>query len=53
MNFLKKEWREMTAADFSHEYMCCFTGDGAEYFDRRLIENAVDETIPELRIERR
>jgi phage FluMu gp28-like protein len=51
--FLEKERREMMEADFSQEYMCCFTGDGTEYFDRQLIEDSVDESIPELRIERR
>jgi Terminase large subunit, T4likevirus-type, N-terminal len=48
--FLEKERRDMPSAVFSQEYMCEFTGDGTEYFDQLLIEDALDEGIPEMRI---
>jgi len=48
--FLEGERAAMTSADFEQEYMCCFTGDGTEYFDRQLIEAAYDETVTELDI---
>ena len=49
-SFLEKERRGMIEADFSQEYMCCFTGTGTEYFDRQLVLDAVDEGYPELDI---
>jgi len=48
--FLEEERRVKTSYDFLQEYMCEFTGDGTEYFDRQLIEDAFDDTIPELNI---
>jgi hypothetical protein len=40
----------MTAAEFAQEYMGEFHGDGTEYFDRQLIEDAIDPSIPELNL---
>ena len=51
--FLEGERAAMTSPDFEQEYMCCFTGDGTEYFDRQLIEAAYDETVTELDMDRR
>ena len=51
--FLEKERRHMPSATFSQEYMCEFMGDGTEYFDRQLIEDAFDETVTELDVDRR
>ncbi len=48
--FLVQERRTVPLAVFSREYMCEFTGDGTEYFDRLLIEDALDEGITELEI---
>ena len=48
--FLDEERRHVPAATFEQEYMCCFTGDGTEYFDRQLVEDALDESITEFRI---
>jgi hypothetical protein len=41
----------MTSDVFAQEYLCEFHGDGTEYFDRKLIEAAVDLSVPELRID--
>jgi hypothetical protein len=49
-SFLDRERGTMTAAGFAQEYMGEFHGDGTEYFDRQLIEDAVDLSIPELDI---
>jgi phage FluMu gp28-like protein len=49
-SFLNGERGAMTQGKFSQEYLCEFHGDGTEYFDRELIEAAVDLSIPELRI---
>jgi phage FluMu gp28-like protein len=49
-SFLDKERSGMIEADFEQEYMCCFTGSGTEYFDQRLILDAVDESYTELKI---
>ena len=49
-SFLNGERGAMTQAKFSQEYLCEFHGDGTEYFDRELIEAAVDLSIPELKI---
>jgi hypothetical protein len=49
-SFLEQERRGMIQADFSQEYMCEFTGDGTEYFDRQLILDALDESYPQLDI---
>jgi hypothetical protein len=48
--FLEAERRTMDAPCFAQEYMCEFTVDGMEYFDRRLVEEALDESVSELRI---
>jgi phage FluMu gp28-like protein len=48
--FLESERASMVSAQFEQEYMCCFTGDKTEYFDRRMVMEAVDESITELRI---
>ena len=48
--FLEGERGAMTSDVFAQEYLCEFHGDGTEYFDRKLIEAAVDLSIPELRI---
>jgi hypothetical protein len=48
--FLDQERRQMDAAGFAQEYMCEFTVDGTEMFDRQLIEDALDESVSELRI---
>jgi hypothetical protein len=47
-SFLNRERGIMTAAEFAQEYMGEFHGDGTEYFDRQLVEEAVDLSIPEL-----
>ena len=49
-SFLDRERGTMTAAEFAQEYMGEFHGDGTEYFDRQLIEEAIDLSIPELNI---
>jgi hypothetical protein len=51
--FLERERAGMVASVFEQEYMGCFHGDGTEYFDRQLVLDAVDESIPELQISRR
>jgi hypothetical protein len=43
-----EEWMQVT---FAQEYWCEFHGDGAEYFDWKLVEAAVELSIPELRIQ--
>jgi len=48
--FLAGERAGMIASVFEQEYMCCFHGDGTEYFDRQLVMDAVDLSIPELSI---
>jgi len=48
--FLNKERRATDSATFSQEYMCEFTVDGRELFDRQLIADAFDDTVTELRI---
>ncbi len=48
--FLAGERAGMIASVFEQEYMCCFHGDGTEYFDRQLVMDAVDLSIPELRV---
>lgn len=48
--FLAEERAVMTSATFAQEYMCCFTGDGTEYFDRALVESAYDPDVTELKI---
>jgi phage FluMu gp28-like protein len=48
--FLDGECGAMDSATFSQEYMCEFTGDGTEYFNRQLVEDALDETVTELKI---
>ena len=47
--FLEGERSGMTSSVFEQEYMCCFHGDGTEYFDRQTVLDAVDLSIPELR----
>jgi hypothetical protein len=49
-DFLSKERRTTDSAMFSQEYMCQFTADGTEVFDRQLIDDAFDETVSELSI---
>jgi hypothetical protein len=49
-DFLNRERAAMTADEFAQEYMGEFHGDGTEYFDRQLIEDAIDLSIPELNI---
>ena len=51
--FLEKERANMPSAVFSQEYLCEFTGDGTEYFDRQLVEAALDESVTELKIDGR
>jgi hypothetical protein len=48
--FLNKERRNTDSAMFSQEYMCEFTMDGTEVFDRQLIDDAFDGTVTELSI---
>ena len=48
--FLEGERAGMVSSVFEQEYMCCFHGDGTEYFDRQLVLDAVDLSIPELHI---
>jgi len=48
--FLNKERRNTDSAMFSQEYMCQFTADGTEVFDRQLIDDAFDGTVTELSI---
>ena len=48
--FLEVERRDNPAGLFSQEYLCEFTGDGTEYFDRMLIDEALDESVPAFRI---
>jgi len=48
--FLERERAAMPSARFEQEYMCCFTGDGTEYFDRQLIEAAYYEMVTALDI---
>jgi hypothetical protein len=48
--FLDGERSRMGSAMFSQEYMCEFTDDGTEYFDRQLGADALDETVTELQI---
>jgi len=43
----------MPSEVFSQEYMCEFTGDGTEYYDRQLILDALDESVTELKIDGR
>jgi len=50
--FLDKERRNMPASWFAQEYMCEFTADGTEMYDRQLITDALDESFSELRIRR-
>jgi hypothetical protein len=40
----------MDSIRFAQEYMCEFTVDGTEYFDKRLVDEAYDETVTELNI---
>ncbi|HVV47977.1 MAG TPA: terminase family protein [Bryobacteraceae bacterium] len=49
-SFLDRERGIMTAGEFAQEYMGEFHGDGTEYFDRQLIEEAIDLSIPELNL---
>jgi len=46
--FLEGERAGMVSSVFEQEYMCCFHGDGTEYFDRQMVLDAVDLSIPEL-----
>jgi hypothetical protein len=46
--FLANERAGMVSGMFEQEYMCAFHGDGTEYFDRQLVLDAVDLSIPEL-----
>jgi hypothetical protein len=48
--FLEGERVGMVSSVFEQEYMCCFHGDGTEYFDRQLVLDAVDLSVPELQI---
>jgi hypothetical protein len=48
--FLDSQRRKMDAAWFAQEYMCEFTVEGTEMYDRQLIEDALDESVSELRI---
>ena len=48
--FLEGERAGMVSSVFEQEYMCCFHGDGTEYFDRQLVLDAVDLSIPELQV---
>ena len=48
--FLDAERRTMDSIRFAQEYMCEFTVDGTEYFDKRLVDEAYDETVTELNI---
>ena len=50
-DFLEGERAGMVASVFEQEYMCCFQGDGREYFERQLVLDAVDSSIPELEID--
>jgi hypothetical protein len=47
--FLEGERAGMVSSVFEQEYMCCFHGDGTEYFDRQMVLDAVDLSIPELK----
>lgn len=49
--FLEGERGTMTRDEFAQEYLCEFHGDGTEYFDQQLLADAVDLSIPELRID--
>ncbi len=48
-SFLEGERAAMPDSYFNQEYLCEFTGDGTEYFDRRLIEDACDDLVSELK----
>ncbi len=49
--FLDQERKAMGSSYFSQEYLCEFTSDDLAYFDREMIEAAIDNSIPELRID--
>lgn len=46
--FLEEERAAMDGAWFAQEYMCEFTENGTEFFDGKLIADAVDEAYEEL-----
>ena len=48
--FKDRERRTMDASRFAQEYMCEFTIGDSYMFSRQLVENALDESIVELRI---
>ncbi len=48
--FLEEERREKTAECFAQEYLCEFTSSDDAMFDSRLIEEAMDDSVSELRI---
>jgi len=50
--FLEGERGAMLVSEFSQEYMCEFTGDGTEYFDQQMIEEAMDDSVTELNLRR-
>ncbi len=50
--FLDGERAAMTAAKFSQEYMCCFTGTDLAVFDRAMVEAAIDNSYRELDIDK-
>jgi hypothetical protein len=52
-DFLEEERGEMKADWFAQEYLCEFTDSDDAVFARRLIEEAFDDSIPELPICRR
>lgn len=48
--FLEEERMEKTAECFAQEYLCEFTGSDDTVFDRRLVEDAMDDSVSELNI---
>jgi hypothetical protein len=49
-DFLARERAGLGSTKFSQEYLCEFTGDGTEYFDRLLVEAALDESYTEWKL---
>jgi hypothetical protein len=51
--FLDAERRTLGDACFSQEYLCEFVGNEMGYFEREVVEAAIDDSISELRIDGR
>ncbi len=48
--FLASERRQMRPETFEQEYMCAFTVSDSAFFDPQLIDDAIDLSIPQLRV---